>query len=129
MRFVGLGSSLTRKWTFCQNDRRARAKVGGHWHIGIYKNADVPPISEEKSQLNSTGNEGRNEYNCLSTVEELSEALEYADSLEMFQAITEHEPLEIVADAIALMPSIPLRSLLRGFYDAVYGQLEYLWGT
>jgi len=64
-----------------------------------------------------------------SSVEELLESLEYADSLEMFQAIVEHEPVEVVKDAIALAPSIPIRQLLKGFYEAVYGQLDYLWGN
>jgi hypothetical protein len=122
-------ASLGRKWTNCQNDRRARAEVGGDQLISIYKNADVPPISEEESQLNSIGESASSEYISAYTVEELSEAFQYADSFEMFQAIVEHEPVNVIKDAIALLPTIPLRQMLRGFYESLYGQLESLWGN
>ena len=96
----------------------------------IYKlesNASV--INEELSQINRIQAGGVNEYNCSSTVEELLGAFEYADSLEMFRAIVANEPIEVVKDAIALAASIPIRQLLRGFYETVYGQLDYLWGN
>lgn len=37
--------------------------------------------------------------------------------------------LEAVMDVIALAPTIPLRQMLRGFYESLYGQLESLWGN
>ena len=99
--------------------------MGGDQLIGIYKRADPPPIVEEKSQAKR----GVEDHVYLSKVEELTAAFEFADAQEIFEGMIEGESQDNVETAIALAPSIPIRQLLRGFYETVYGQLDYLWGN
>jgi hypothetical protein len=64
-----------------------------------------------------------------SELEQLIEALPFVDDAETFANVIEGSPLETVEDAIALSATLPLRSKLRGFYEALHGAIAYPWGN
>jgi hypothetical protein len=63
------------------------------------------------------------------TTELLAESLSTVESVDEFKEISEwFEPAEVL-DAIAASNSLPLRSKLRGFYEALRGAIAYPWGN
>ena len=64
-----------------------------------------------------------------SELEQLIEALPFVDDAETFANVIEGSPLGTVEDAIALSATLPLRSKLRGFYEALHGAIAYPWGN
>lgn len=65
----------------------------------------------------------------VSEVEQLVEAFEFCDTVEVFSSVIEDEPDDVIEDAIAASNSLPLRSKLRGFYEALRGAIAYPWGN
>lgn len=65
----------------------------------------------------------------VSATELLAESLSTVESVEEFQEIAEwYEPTELL-DAIAASATLPLRSKLRRFYEAIRGAIAYPWGS
>jgi len=63
------------------------------------------------------------------TIGLLAESLSTVESADEFKEISEwYEPTEVL-DAIAASATLPLRSKLRGFYEALRGAIVYPWGN
>jgi len=87
---------------------------------------------QEKSQVNSENLAGSNVAISaleLSEVEQLVQAFEFCDSIECFKAVIEGESVDVIRDAIALLPTQPLRKRFWDFYEQVCGAAEYLYGS
>jgi hypothetical protein len=85
----------------------------------LYRN-EVPPASRNLG-LESQGDREVLEAAAgqKSELEQLVEALPFAQSLEDFASIVEGNPLEAVGDAIALQPNQPRRIQLQAWLDAL----------
>lgn len=63
------------------------------------------------------------------TIALLAESLSTIASVEEFKEVVEwFEPTEVL-DAIAVSATLPLRTKLRGFYEALRGAIAYPWGN
>jgi hypothetical protein len=90
-----------------QTQSEQATQPGGQSADYIYTNQTSPPIVEELSQ--EVG---------LTPVEELAQALQYADAPDVFAAAIEGYTQEQIEDAIAVQGSQPIRQELMRWYEA-----------
>lgn len=69
------------------------------------------------------------DFHLASPLEGLIESLPFCDSADEFAAVIEGCRSEDVQNAIALQDTLPLRKLLRQWYEALRGAIPYPWGN
>jgi hypothetical protein len=77
-----------------------------------------PVHTSPDNSINSQGDYGQPE-GVRSELEQLVEALPFAESIEDFASIVEDSPLEVVEEAIALQPDQPRRRQLREWLEGL----------
>ena len=96
----------------------------------VIQAAHLPPNNSIKAsvQVCSENQEDLASSNIATSIELLAESLSTVESVDEFKQIAEwYEPTE-VSNAIAASATLPLRSKLRGFYEALWGAITYPWG-